>query len=89
MAWYQQDNHEIFSRLNTSEHGLSDAQAAELLQRHGLNLIAEPERISKIRLFLHQFASPLIYILILAAIITIYLQEYKDSGVIIVVVLFN
>jgi Ca2+-transporting ATPase len=89
MAWYQQDNQEIFSQLHTSEHGLSDAQAAELLQRHGPNLIAEPERISKIKLFLHQFASPLIYILMLAAIITIYLQEYKDSSVIIVVVLFN
>jgi len=89
MAWYQLDNQEIFTCLDTSEHGLSDAQAAELLQRHGPNLIAEPERISKIRLFLHQFASPLIYILILAAIITVYLQEYKDSSVIIAVVLFN
>ncbi|MEJ2225564.1 MAG: cation-transporting P-type ATPase, partial [Syntrophobacterales bacterium] len=82
MAWYQEDIHEIFSQLGTSEYGLDDAQAADLLQRHGPNLIAEPEGISKIRLFLHQFASPLIYILILAAIITIYLQEYKDSGVI-------
>ena len=70
-------------------YGLDDAQAAELLQRHGPNLIIEPEKISKIRLFFHQFASPLIYILILAAMITAYLQEYKDSSVIVVVVLFN
>ena len=89
MTWYQQDIHEIFSRLGTSEHGLSETQAEELLRRHGPNLIAEPERISKIKLFFHQFASPLIYILILAAIITAYLQEYKDSSVIIAVVLFN
>lgn len=89
MAWYQQDTHEIFSQLGTSEHGLDDAQVQELLQRHGPNLIAEQERISKIKLFFHQFASPLIYILIVAAIITVYLQEYKDSSVIIAVVLFN
>jgi len=89
MDWYQQDIHEIFSQLDTSEYGLADTQAAELLQRHGPNLIAEPERISKIKLFLHQFASPLIYILIVAAVITVYLQEYKDSAVIIAVVLFN
>jgi Ca2+-transporting ATPase len=89
MAWYQKDIPEIFSRLGTSEYGLDDAQAAELLQRHGPNLIIEPEKISKIKLFFHQFASPLIYILILAAMITAYLQEYKDSSVIVVVVLFN
>jgi Ca2+-transporting ATPase len=89
MTWYQHNIDEIFSRLGTSDHGLSDDQAAELLQRHGPNLIAEPERISKIKLFFHQLASPLIYILILAAIITAYLQEYKDSSVIVAVVLFN
>ena len=89
MAWYQKDIQEIFSRLGTSDYGLDDAQAAELLQRHGPNLIIEPEKISKIKLFFHQFASPLIYILILAAMITAYLQEYKDSLVIVVVVLFN
>jgi P-type Ca2+ transporter type 2C len=89
MTWYQQHIQEIFSRLGTSEHGLDDSQAKELLQRHGPNLIAEPEKISKIKLFLHQFASPLIYILILAGLITAYLQEYKDSSVIVAVVLFN
>jgi potassium/sodium efflux P-type ATPase len=89
MAWYQKDIPEIFSRLGTSDYGLDDAQAAELLQRHGPNLIIEPEKISKIKLFFHQFASPLIFILILAAMITAYLQEYKDSSVIVVVVLFN
>jgi potassium/sodium efflux P-type ATPase len=89
MTWYQQHIQEIFSRLGTSEHGLDDSQAKELLQRHGPNLIAEPEKISKIKLFFHQFASPLIYILILAGLITAYLQEYKDSSVIVAVVLFN
>ena len=89
MAWYQQDIPEIFSRLGTSEHGLDDSQAKELLQRYGPNTIAEPDKISKIKLFFHQFASPLIYILILAAGITVYLQEYKDASVIIAVILFN
>jgi len=89
MAWYQQDIPEIFSRLGTSEHGLDDSQTKELLQRYGPNTIAEPDKISKIKLFFHQFASPLIYILILAAGITVYLQEYKDASVIIAVILFN
>jgi hypothetical protein len=35
MAWYQRDIPEIFSQPGTSEHGLEDFRAQELLQRHG------------------------------------------------------
>ena len=41
------------------------------------------------KLLLHQFTSPLIYILMLAALVTFFLEEYKDTGVIVAVILLN
>jgi Ca2+-transporting ATPase len=89
MQWYQRDEHEALRELNTSEHGLASEEARTRLLRHGPNKLAEEERVSKLRILLHQFTSPLIYILLIAAAVTFLLREYIDSGVIITVVLLN
>jgi magnesium-transporting ATPase (P-type) len=89
MNWYQLDVNKIFAELNTSESGLTDAEARERLQQFGLNKLAEAEKISKLKILLHQFTSPLIYILLIAAVVTGFLEEYKDTGVILAILLIN
>jgi Ca2+-transporting ATPase len=89
MHWYQRKVEQVFADLNTSEHGLTDSEVKERLQKFGLNKLAEEEKISRLKILLHQFKSPLIYILLIAAIVTTFLQEYKDTGVIAAVVLLN
>ncbi|MEE8329506.1 MAG: HAD-IC family P-type ATPase [Thermodesulfovibrionia bacterium] len=89
MNWYQLDVREIFDKLNTSENGLTAEEAKERLARYGPNRLAEEEKISKIKILVHQFTSPLIYILLVAGLVTIILQEYIDSGVIFAVVVLN
>ncbi|HED00705.1 MAG TPA: HAD family hydrolase [Proteobacteria bacterium] len=89
MHWYQLGVKEIFQTLRSSEEGLTDAEAGERLIQHGPNKLAEEERISKLRILLHQFTSPLIYILLVAAIVTALLKEYIDTGVIMAVVILN
>ena len=89
MNWYQLDHNRIFADLNTSENGLTDTEVRERLQKFGPNKLAEEERISKWKILLHQFTSPLIYILLIAAVVTAFLQEYKDTGVIVAIVLLN
>jgi Ca2+-transporting ATPase len=89
MNWYQLDHNQIFAELNTSEDGLADAEVRERLEKFGPNKLAEEERISKLKILLHQFTSPLIYILLIAAVVTAFLQEYKDAGVIVAIVLLN
>ena len=89
MKWYQLDKASLFSELKTSELGLSEAEARERLQQVGPNKLAEAEKISRIRIFLHQFKSPLIYILLIAGVVTFFLEEYKDTGVIAAVLLLN
>jgi magnesium-transporting ATPase (P-type) len=89
MHWYQFDIDQVFRDLNTSEHGLTDTEVRERLQKFGPNKLAEEEKISKLKILLHQFTSPLIYILLIAAVVTAILQEYKDTGVIVAILLLN
>ncbi len=49
----------------------------------------EEKGLSRLKIFLHQFTSPLIYILIVSAVVTAILKEYIDTGVILAVVVIN
>jgi magnesium-transporting ATPase (P-type) len=89
MHWYQFDIDHVLADLNTSEHGLADTEVRERLQKFGPNKLAEEGKISKLKILLHQFTSPLIYILLIAAVVTAILQEYKDTGVIVAILLLN
>lgn len=89
MAWYQHSFEEIFREFETSEHGLSEAEAGERLKKYGPNKLAEEERISRLKILLHQFTSPLIYILLIAGVVTILPWEYTDSGIIFALVVLN
>lgn len=89
MNWYRMKTHEALEKLGTTEEGLTEQEAAERLGKYGPNKLAEEERISRFKILLHQFTSPLIYILLVAAVVTLLLGEYIDTGVIVAVVLLN
>ena len=69
--------------------GLSQVEAVERLARFGENLLPEPKAPSLLSLFLQQFKSPLIYILLLAAAVSLVLSEVEDAIFISVVLLLN
>ena len=87
--WYQLETDEVFNRLNSSTHGLAESRALEDLKQEGPNEIESKQKEGFLKKFFKQFASPLIYILLAAAIITFFLEEYIDSVVILGVVLAN
>jgi Ca2+-transporting ATPase len=89
MDWYKLSVKEVFSKLETSEEGLSDADVQKRLLHYGLNKLAEEEKISKLKILLHQFTSPLIYVLMVASVVTVVLHEYIDTGVILAVIALN
>jgi Ca2+-transporting ATPase len=89
MKWYQHSFREIYQKLSTTEKGLTSEEAKKRLKKYGLNKLAEQEKINRFKIFLHQFASPLIYILIIAGVVTIAFKEYIDAGVIFAVVILN
>lgn len=89
MLWYKTGIKEIYHSLNTSEKGLTSEEVKKRLEKFGPNKLAEEKDINKFKIFIHQFASPLIYILIIAGIVTILLKEYIDAGVIFAAVIIN
>jgi magnesium-transporting ATPase (P-type) len=89
MKWYQMKTEEVLEKLDTTLEGLHPDEADSRLRKFGPNKLAEEEKISRWKLLLHQFTNPLIYILLIAAVVTFFLEEYKDTGVIIAVILLN
>lgn len=89
MNWYQLPIKEILQKLETSEEGLTDIEAGKRLQQYGFNKLVEEEKVSRLKILLHQFTSPLIYILLVAAVVTAVLREQIDTGVIMAVVALN
>ncbi|HEY5468557.1 MAG TPA: HAD-IC family P-type ATPase, partial [Coriobacteriia bacterium] len=78
---------EALKALDAAPTGLASAGAAERLRRFGPNTISQKQRRSPLMLFLAQFRSPIILILIAAAILSAFLGDPSDATIIIVIVL--
>jgi magnesium-transporting ATPase (P-type) len=87
--WHTLPVEEVRSLLAAGPRGLEEAEARERLARHGPNALPEAPPPSPLAILLHQFQSPLIYILLLAVAVTVALGEYIDAGVIAVVLVLN
>ncbi len=70
MNYYSEDLKAVFSGLESSENGLTSAEAEKRLEEHGKNKLAEAKRPGPIKRFLKQLADPMIIILIVAAILS-------------------
>lgn len=69
--------------------GLKVQDAADRLQRFGPNLLAQAQKRGPLFRFLSQFNNVLIYLLLIAALITLFLGQWIDSAVIAGVVVIN
>jgi len=70
-------------------NGLSSAQASEFLKKYGPNELRGKKQVSGLKIFLSQFTSPLIYVLVLAGLVTLFLKDFTDSLVIFAAVAIN
>ena len=75
--------------LKSSLHGLTHNEAVARLAQFGRNTLpqAKPSGIGVV--FLRQFASPLIYVLVAAALLSVMIQEWSDAGFISAVLIIN
>ena len=71
------------------EKGLSTTQVKEGLKKFGENKLKGKKQVSWLKILLWQFRSPLIYILVIAAGITLALGDVIDAGVISAAVVLN
>lgn len=69
--------------------GLSDTKVLELRKKFGLNVMEEKKGPSAFSIFISQFKSPLIYVLLFVAIISLLFKEYYDFGLVGAVIVLN
>lgn len=88
--WHNLPEEDALAALKTDHHeGLSRDQVEERRRLFGENSISAQQGIHPLKRFLLQFHNPLIYILLVAVVVTFLLAEYIDSAVILAVVLAN
>jgi len=95
MGWHSKNIEEIYAELHTGTNGLADANAKERLAKYGPNELEEKEKKSKLAIFLSQFNSFIVWILIIAAIISFAMGHLDSSheensnldGLVIIVIL--
>jgi P-type Mg2+ transporter len=80
---------ELFSRLHTSVYGLSSEEAEERLETFGKNELAREHKHSAVKELLGHFKSPLIIILLIAGVISGFLQEYANSAIILTIIFIS
>lgn len=83
------DQSVIFSELHTGPSGLTSTIAEQRLGIYGRNSFGRQEHTGPIMLFVRQLASPLIFILFGAGLITIFLHEWVETVVILLAVFIN
>lgn len=81
---------EAVAELKTdSVRGLTETEAAKRLAAYGRNEMKGARKKTVLESFLEQLNDPLIYVLIVAAAVSIFLGEYSDAIIIGVVVMLN
>ncbi len=89
-AWHNQSTTELENLLATdTEKGLSDQEAAIRLTQYGPNKLRKGKRFSALTIFMAQFKSLIIWVLIGAAVISTALGETVDGIAIIAIVILN
>ena len=89
MDYYQKNVSEVLEFLKTSINGLSEDEAKKRLQVYGKNVLEKKKKKTSLQIFLSQFKDFLIFILIIAAIISGFVGEIIDTITIVIILFIN
>ncbi|MBI1978964.1 MAG: calcium-translocating P-type ATPase, SERCA-type [Candidatus Aenigmarchaeota archaeon] len=87
--WHTFDSTAVLEELRTTENGISEAEARRRLQATGYNELKEKKRVTLLTLFLGQFKSFLVLILVIAAGISYLIENIIDAVLIAVIIIIN
>ena len=87
--WHMVSIDDCFESTGGKAEGLTAEQASQRLIRDGPNVLQSEEPPSSLRRFARQFNNVLLYVLLGAATVTGFLQQWLDTAVILAVVLIN
>lgn len=88
--WFLKSKEEVIAELNTNPlQGLTEEEAKIRLEKYGKNRLSATKKKSVLRLFFEQLKQWLIYVLFAAVVITMFMGEYIDSIIILLVIFTN
>jgi len=87
--WHALSGEDALERLDTTGDGLSSDEVQKRRERFGRNFLPGKEPPGVLEIVLHQFKSPLIYILLLAGAVALLVGEGMDAAFIMVVLILN
>ncbi|HEY49475.1 MAG TPA: HAD-IC family P-type ATPase [Dehalococcoidia bacterium] len=87
--WFQLAVDEALQALSSGRSGLTEEAVQDRLLRYGPNELPGRKKPPPIVAFTRQFLSPLIYVLLVAVVISLVVEHYLDAGVIAGVLLLN
>ena len=77
---------DLLKQLRTTSEGLTDEEGERRLAEYGYNLLKPKKRADALTLFVNQFRSPLVIILMFAAVLSFFLQDPTSAAIILVIV---
>jgi len=89
IPWHTIPAEEVLKKLKTSFNGLTEDEIIARQEKFGKNTLPLAEPLSFLKIFLHQFLNPLIYILLVAGIVSLLIKELTDAIFIFAVLLLN
>ena len=88
--WYTCSKEEVLEKLHVDQYtGLTSNEAKKRLEQHGLNKLREQKKKTILQMFVSQLTDWLIYVLFAAVVITVFMAEYIDAVIILLVIVLN
>jgi Mg2+-importing ATPase len=88
-AFWSLPTAQVLQTLHASADGLSRQEAQQRLTEYGANSLKQKHKASALLLLLNQFKSPIIVILIVAAVLSIFLQDAASAIIILTIVFIS
>lgn len=88
--WYAKDVEEVLQEAGGDlQNGLSSADVTKLREQYGVNELVDRGTKSPWKILWEQLTGTMVVMLIISAVITFFLKEYKDAIAILVIVILN
>ncbi len=86
-TYWSKPSDTLFSGLQCTNMGLTTQEAEQRIETVGLNQLKPKKPVTRLSLFLNQFKSPIVLILLSAVIISAFVKDWTDAVIILLIVL--
>ena len=88
-AFYGRSAEEILAEFKTGKDGLTTTEATRRLKQYGPNALPKKKKDSILKIFVHEFYDPMVLLLLVAIVASIFVGEILDACVIAFIILVD